>query len=208
MKLMITFLMLAVCATGAWAQQTETFGWEDGASTHLGFFGALGEATNVNDFAHTGSHSLYMTEDPLDGTPQVYVAWIYGLQDGDEVTASFWSWDDTPDAAVYPRTRIWGHYTSNDIEDYQGSASGNDAYTTGIGWEEQSHTWTIDLLSDPDRTALVVEFRLYSADGAQGPYYCDDITVTAPDHAVIVLANEDPVGTVDSSFGSVKALFR
>lgn len=208
MKLMITFLMLAVCATGAWAQQTETFGWEDGVSTHLGFFGNLGVAENVDTMSHTGDRSLYMTEDPVDGTPQIYVAWIYGLLEGDEVTASFWSYDDTPDDPFYPRTRIWAHYSSNDIEDYQGSASGNDAYTTGIGWEEQSHTWTIDLLSNPDRTALVVEFRLYSAEGLAGPYYCDDITVTAPDHAVIVLANEEPVGTVDSSFGSVKALFR
>ena len=208
MKLMITLLLLVVCATGAWAQQTDTFGWEDGISTHLGFFGNLGPHANVNDFSHTGTHSLWMTEDPLGDTPQIYVAWVYGLLDGDEVTVSFWSWDDTPDAAVYPRTRIWGHYSSNDITDYQGSAGGNADYTTGIGWEEQGYTWTVDLASDPDRTALVVEFRLYSAIDAVGPYYCDDITVTAPDHARIIFPDDEPVGTEESSFGSLKALYR
>ncbi len=206
MKLMITILMLAFCATGAMAQQTLTYGWEDGVGTALGTYGAVGETTNVNDFSHTGDHSLYMTEDPLSSTPQVFVAWIAELQHGDEVTVSFWTYDDTPDAS--PSSRIWGHYTSNDVNDYQGSASGGLDYSSGIGWEELTFTWVIDLLGDPDRTALCVEFRLYSAEGLQGPYYCDDVTVTAPDHAQIFFANDEPVGTEYSSFGGVKALYR
>lgn len=206
MKLMITILMLAFCATGAMAQQTQTYGWEDGIATTLGVFGAIGMEANVNDFSHTGDHSLYLTEDPLDSTPQAFVAWIAELQHGDVVTVSFWTYDATPDAS--PSSRIWGHYTSNDITDYQGSASGNGDYSTGIGWEEQSFTWTVDLASDPDRTALCVEYRLYSAIDAQGPYYCDDVTVTAPDQALIFFPNMDPVGTEYSSFGGVKALYR
>lgn len=206
MKLMITMLLLVVCATGAWAQQTVTFGWEDGISTHLGISGNVGAADNVNDFSHTGDHSLYMTEDPVGGTPQVWVAWIAGLQDGDVITVTYWTWDDTPGAS--PSSRIWGHYTSNDINDYKGSAGGNGDYSVGDGWEEQSFSWTIDLVANPDATALVVEFRLYSATGLVGPYYCDDLTVIAPDHTTVFTPNMEPVATVDSSFGSVKALFR
>ena len=207
MKLMITILMLAFCATGALAQQTLTYGWEDGVATHLGTFGNVGEAINVDNFAHTGTHSLYMTEDPIDGTPQVFVAWIAALQHGDEVTVSFWSFDDTPDAS--PSSRIWAHYTSNAILDYQGSAGGNGDYTPGTGWSEQSFTWTVDLLGDPDRTALCIEFRLYSAVGLPGPYYCDDVTVTAPEEAQIFFADDDPVvANVETTFGGVKALYR
>jgi hypothetical protein len=208
---MMTVLMLAVCATGAWAQQTETFGWEDGVSTALGTFGNVGELVNVNDFAYTGNHSLYMTENPIDGTPQVFVAWIVGLLDGDEVTVSYWTYDDTPGAS--PSSRIWGHYTDNDINSYLGSASGNGTYSAGTGWEEQGWTWTADIASNPDRTALCVEFRMYSSAGTPPDpdlnyYWCDDVTVTAPDHCLIFLPDEDPVSTEDTTFGSVKALFR
>ena len=208
MKLMITILILAFCATGALAQtQTLTYGWEDGVATHLGTYGNVGETINVGDFAHTGTHSLYMTEDPIGSTPQVFVAWIAALQDGDEVTVSFWSYDDTPDAS--PSSRIWAHYTSYDILDYQGSAGGNEVYSDGTGWVEQSFTWTVDLATNPDRVALCIEFRMYSSDPPLNIYWCDDVTVTAPDEAQIFFADDDPVVANDeTTFGGVKALYR
>jgi hypothetical protein len=208
MKLMITILMLAFCATGAMAQQTLTYGWEDGVATTLGTFGNVGEQVNVNDFSHTGDHSLYLTEDPIASTPQAFVAWIAGLQQGDEVTVSFWAYDDTPSAA--PSSRIWASYSTDDITEYVGSAGGNSTYSDGTGWSELAWTWTVDLVNDPPRTALVIQFRLYS--GAEGTglntYWADDVTVTAPDHCQIFFPNMDPVGTEYSTFGGVKALYR
>lgn len=208
MKLMITVLMLAVCATGAMAQQTQSYGWEDGVGTHLGTYGNVGITENVSDFAYSGSHSLYMTEDPIGSTPQVFLAWVHGVQDGDEVTVSWYSYDDTPGGS--PSSRVWGHYTSDDITTYEGSAGGNDAYTTGIGWELQSHTFVVALV-DPDATALCIEFRLYSGavDSGLDYYWVDDISVTAPDHAQIFLPNEEPVSTETiSTMDGVKALYR
>jgi len=204
---MITILMLAFCATGAMAQQTLTYGWEDGIATTLGTFGNVGEQVNVNDFSNTGDHSLYLTEDPIGSTPQAFVGWIAGLQDGDEVTASFYAWDDTPGAS--PSGRIWASYSSDDITDYQGSAGGNGDYSDGTGWSELAWTWTFDG-SDPDRTALVIQLRMYSgADGSgENTYWVDDVTITAPDHCQIFFPNQEPVGTEYSSFGGVKALYR
>jgi len=215
MKLMITVLMLTVCATGAMAQISASYGWEDGIGTALGTYGNVGELVNVNDFSHTGSHSLYMTEDPLSSTPQVFLAWVHGVQTGDEVTVSWWSYDDTPGAVspdYYPRSRVWGHYSSDDITTYEGSASGGADYTTGIGWEEQTHTFVCDLV-DPDATALVIEFRLYSGTSALGDplnyFWADDITVTAPEGTTIFLPNQEPVGTTETTtMDGVKALYR
>jgi len=207
MKLMITVLMLAVCATGAMAQQTASYGWEDGVGTHLGTYGNVGITENVNDFSHTGNNSLYMTEDPIGSTPQVFLAWVHGVQTGDEVTVSWYSYDDTPSAS--PSSRVWGHYTSDDITSYEGSASGSLDYTTGIGWEEQTHTFVCDLV-DPDATALCIEFRLYSGAVGEDYYWVDDITVTAPDGTTIFLPNQDPVPNSDSvsTMDAVKALYR
>ncbi len=201
MKLMTSILVIALFATGAMAE-TATFSWEDGASTALGTYGNVGVVENVSTMANSGTYSLHMTEDPLGGTPQVFVAWITDLTEGDVVSASFYSYDETPDSA--PSSRIWGHYTENgDIEAYAGSAGGNNTYTAGIGWEEQTHSWTVSA----GKEALCIEFRMYSADGLVD-YYVDDVTVTAPDHATIYMPNQEPVSTSANSLSSVKALFR
>jgi len=90
-----------------------------------------------------------------------------------------------------------------------GSTGGNDAYSDGTGWSELAWTWTVDLVNDSPRIALVIQVRLYS--GAAAPeniYWVDDVTVTAPDHCQIFFPNQDPVGTEFSTFGGVKALYR
>lgn len=202
MKLMTCILMIALFATGAFAQQTVTFGWEDGLSTHLGTFGNVGITENVSDMANTGSHSLHITEDPIGGTPRVFLAWITGLVEGDEVNASFYSYDMTPDTA--PSSRIWGHWTLNGEPDaYEGSAGGNNTFTSGIGWEEQTYSWVVEA----GREALMVHVRLYSADDA-AEFWIDDLTISAPDHCTVTMPNQEPVSTSASTLGSVKALFR
>jgi hypothetical protein len=204
MKLLTILAVLALSASLATAQQTLSFGWEDGVSTTFGSDGNVGGVANVSDIVHTGDHALYGFEDPLGGTPQLFVAWITNLQDGDQITASFWAYDVTPGAS--PSARIWGHFTEEHYLDYAGSAGGNETYSAGTGWEELSWTWTFDG-TDPTHEGLMVEFRMYSGAGAF-TYWCDDVTVTAPDHARIWFPNQNPVPNEDSNWGGVKSLFR
>ena len=66
--------------------------------------------TNVSspEPVHGGTYALKCVDDMPSGTPQGYLAWIRGLQDGDQVTAGFWRYDITPNAS--PSCRIWGHW--------------------------------------------------------------------------------------------------
>ncbi|MBC8422809.1 hypothetical protein H8E07_01680 [bacterium] len=203
MRLLTIAVLVAATATGALAQQTLSFGWEDGISTVFGTDGNVGGTANVTDVFHTGNNALYGYEDPAGGTPQMWIAWISGLQNGDLVTASFWTYDT---AAGNPSSRIWGHYTDNGHLNYTGSAGGNETYSAGTGWEQLSWTWTFDG-TDPDHLGLMIEFRMYSAVAGDG-YWCDDLSVTAPDHATVWFPNQNPVAEEDTSWGGVKNLFR
>ncbi len=158
------------------AEQIVSYGWENGTGTVLGAYGNVGEASNSTEQAYSGSHSLKIVESPLGGTPQAYVFWVTGLTEGDTITASFWVYDITPSAN--PSGRIWGHYTAgeDDIENYQGSASGNYTYSDGTGWSQLSHTWTFDSDSG-SRDGLVVEARIYSG-ADEDVIYIDDAEIT------------------------------
>lgn len=202
MKRSLIATAVILSATQAHAIQTVEYGWEDGVGTILGSFGNLADPSNVSGpqtgsngtgsygvtGAHSGTQFLHVAEDPHSGTPQAYVAFVTGLQIGDEVTASFWGYDDTPSAS--PSLRIWGHYAdAADIDGYAGSAGGNSTYTDGSGWSEVSHTWTFD--SDT-ANGLVIEARLYSSPAtdaaAYTDYWIDDVMVSAPDYATIQFA--------------------
>mgnify|MGYP001224548415 CR=1 FL=1 len=165
------------------AETNSSYSWEDGG-TILGSYGNVSNPQNVGITGsvspYEGSAMLSVSESPLDGTPQAYVSFIENLTEGDVVTASFWGWDETPGSS--PSLRIWGGYASNgDINDYQGSAGGNNDYTDGTGWSELSNTWTIA----SGKEALVVQARLYSGDNDPTEYFIDLITVTAPNSATI-----------------------
>ncbi len=202
MRLLTIVVLVAATASGALAQQTLSFGWEDGISTVFGTDGNVGGTANVTDVVHTGGNALYGYEDPEGSTPQMWIAWISGLLDGDEVTASFWTYDTV---AGYPSARIWAHYTDNGHLNHTGSAGGNGTYSAGTGWEQLSWTWTFDG-TDPDHLGLMIEFRMYSAAAGDG-YWCDDVSVTAPDHATIWFPNQNPVAQETATWGGVKSLF-
>ncbi len=220
MKYLLLIAIAALVATPALADQSACYSWEDGG-TILGFYGNLADPTNVTGpqtgedsnggtytcpGAYDGEYYLHVAEEPIGGTPQAYIAWITNLTDGDLITASFYGYDVTPGAS--PSLRIWGHYTtSDDIENYCGSASGNYDYTAGTGWDFLEWTWTFD--SDGGtRDALVVEARLYSGSGGtRGDYWIDYVCVTAPDHATIIFP--EPASPVeDSSWSVIKALYK
>ncbi|MFO7610713.1 MAG: hypothetical protein R6X35_16255 [Candidatus Krumholzibacteriia bacterium] len=206
MKTLFTCLLVLAVAGAASAQQTMTYGWEDGGEM-LGCYSCEGMAYyNDNSFSLVGSASLAITEVPGNTTtPQAYVAWITGLSEGDQVTASFDVYDDT--VGANPSIRIWGHYASDtDINAYSGSAGGNSTYSGAVGgWENLSYTFTIGA----GQTALVVEARPYESTSATVTQYLwiDNLVVTAPDGATIHMV-DGTVSDEDSSWSGVKALFR
>ncbi len=175
-------IILAVLPTAFAMAGSASFGWETD-DTVLGLYGS-GEppivVTLVTDPVHSGAQSLSLEDNSPDGTPQAYVAWILGLSDGDEVTASFWRYDITP-GSTPPSCRIWGHWNDDpeDVYGYSGSAGGNNDYGPGTGWDMVEHTWTVE----EGHTGLVVEVRTYSEPG--DTVFIDDLTITAPDGATI-----------------------
>ncbi len=183
MRTIIGIVAVGMLAASANAVQIADYGWEDGVHTICGSYLDI-DAYNVTapDPVHTGQHSLKLVDQTVSGTPQAYVACIIGLQDGDQITASFWRYDTTPGAS--PSARIWAHYTDGTscCEAYSGSAGGNSDYGPGTGWDQTSHTWTFDG-TDPDHVGFVVEARTYSNPG--DTVWIDDLHLEVPDHAII-----------------------
>lgn len=205
-KILCATMVLGLVGVVANAQTTVNYGWEDGA-TILGSYGnvvnPLNVSTAVDGATNTvtplsGSRMLQVTEQPHSSTPQAFIGVVTDVADGDSITASFFGWDYSPDAS--PSMRIWGHYLTdiNDINSYGGSASGNLDYTVGVdggNWSQVSHTWTMDFVTDTNRVALVIEARLYSTPSSgdySTDYWVDDLSITAPDGASILVPVPEP----------------
>lgn len=201
MKTLLTIIALVAFAGLANAQTTGCYGWEDGA-TSLGEFGIVtysNDGTNVSE----GIAALKVAETG-SGTGQIYGAWVCGLSEGDQVTASFDVYDMTA-GSLYTSTRIWGHYTlSDDINNYVASANGNATYSDGLGWNNLSYTWTVPA----GMTCLCVEIRPYGASPfTQEPNWVDNLCVEAPAAATITFPG-GTVGNEDESWSGIKAMFR
>lgn len=185
-----------------------TCGWEDPGNTVLGLFPADGSGmivTNVTapDPVFDGDRALRVEDTQASGTPQAYIAFVYGLEDGDQVTAGFWRYDDTPDAS--PSCRIWGHWNDElpgNPDGYSGSASGNLDYGLGLGWDYTEYTWTVA----DGHTGLVIELRTYSSPG--DTVWIDNLEIIPPEDCVVQTPCELVVGTESQTLSDVKALFR
>jgi hypothetical protein len=180
MKIRATSIAAAFAVAGlsgiATAETVSAFyGWEDGG-TIVGSYGNLGSAENYNWGGDQGS-VLAVTEDPMGGTPQAFVGWITGLNDGDVIDASFLGLGDGVDLS---KVRIWAHYTTGDVDAYGGSAGGNNAYSTSE-WTLLSNNWTFSggTASGGDHTGLVIEARIYSYSGQMmNTAYIDDLNIS------------------------------
>ncbi len=197
----LSILFVVPAAFGA----VMTYDWEDGGD-HLGLYGT-GEppiiVTNVTapDPVHGGLRSCRLEDNSPSGTPNMYVAWVRGLTDGDVVTGSFWRYDDTPSSS--PSSRIWGNWNDDpgDIFNYSGSASGNSDYGPGLGWDQTSFEWTVT----DGHTGLVIHIRTYSVPG--DTVWVDDLEIIYPDTATcLVPSAASPVE--DATWGGIKALYR
>ena len=168
--------MVAATATFAGAETISAFyDWEDGG-TILGSYGNLGAAENYNWGGDRGS-VLAATEDPMGGTPQAFVGWITGLNDGDVIDASFLGLGD---GTEFSKVRIWAHYTTGGIDDFGGSAGGSNTYS-GAEWTLLSDSWTFSggTNSGGDHTGLVIEARVYSYSGqVMNTAFVDDLSIS------------------------------
>lgn len=193
----LLFSFIAVLPIAAFAA-TETCGWE-GTDTILGSYGDI-IASIDTDPVYAGSQSLKLEDDMASGTPQAFIGWVTGLDDGDTVAASFWRYDVTPSAA--PSCRIWGHWNDDpgDINVYSGSAGGQSEYGPGTGWDLAEYEWTVV----DGHTGLVIEVRTYSNPG--DIVWVDDLTVTAPDGANIIVP-DDYVSLNRNTWAGIKAAF-
>ncbi len=204
MKKLLLILLVGLFVVPAANAAIVTYGWEDGG-TILTSYGDI-IATNVGapDPVHGGERSLYLLDQAASGTPEVFVAWVVGLTDGDEVTANIWRYDTTPSAS--PSCRIWGGYTSvgGTIDDYAGSAGGNSDYGPGTGWDQTSYTWTFDS-DEGARDGLTIKVRTYSNLGDF--VWVDDLEVIYPDGTTAhIPQGASPVE--ESTWGGIKALYR
>lgn len=197
--------IVGLCFVVSANADTYTYGWEDGVGTVLGMYPANSLiATNVTDPVHGGAHSLQL-ERTSSSTPQGYVAWITGLQDGDIVSGSFWRYDTTPDAS--PSCRIWAHWNDNpnDVMGANGSASGNEDYGLGLGWDLTAFNWTVS----GGHTGLVIEARVYGNVAGANTVWVDDVSVSVPSHASVTFAGiPEPASICLLSLGFVALLRR
>lgn len=196
--LFIATLLLALPLV-AQAFETATCGWE-GSDTILANYGDIIATIETSAPVYNGSHSLKLVDDAASGTPQAFIGWITSLNDGDIITASFWRYDDTPGAA--PSCRIWGHWNDdpNDINEHSGTAGGLSDYGPGTGWDMVEYEWTVV----DGHTGFVLEARTYS--NAGDTVWIDDLTITTPDGATIIVP-EDVVSLERQSWGGIKASF-
>ena len=162
-KLVIICLFASIIFT----QQRSSYSWEDGTGTILGTFNSSGDGVvdeaNVGATSgispYDGSRMLTVSESPLSGTPQVFIAWVTDLSAGQDITACFYGYDNTPSSA--PSLRVWGNWSENDdITSYGGSADGNNDYTAGTGWDQVCHTFSTNHDEWQSGEALVIQARL------------------------------------------------
>ena len=142
--LMIVLVAASLLATPALADRTYEYCWNDGDNTILGTFdNCTADVTNeYNMPLHAGyGVALTKTTDVDSGYSTAFLACVWGLLPGDQVTASYWRYDN---CVGYPRLRLWAHYNDSLVEsDYRGQdldlndglAYGNNSFGTESGWE-------------------------------------------------------------------------
>jgi hypothetical protein len=210
MKELLTLIaagLLVLTATAAAANPLPVEEWETGA-TVLGLYGTgdppiIATLATAPEPVYSGAYSLRLEDNSPTDTPQAYVAFIWGLSDGEQVSVYLYRYDDTPDAS--PSCRLWGHWNDElpgNPDGYSGSAGGNSDYGMGTGWEEVSYTWTVT----GGHTGLVIEVRTYSSPG--DVVYIDEMVIIPSSSCTYQTPSYMIVSGDQSSFGKVKALYR
>lgn len=216
-KSLITLALIGLLAMPAMAAQTYTYDWS-GDADYLGTFftDASGELYGLQDHTGDGGGCLLLTKNTYGGGYALgFIASVWGLQEGDEVTVSCWRYDNN---SAMPYFALWAHY--NDALEEAGDARGQDMAVDdgncygdqklGVqnGWEEYTHTWTVEA----GHTGLVIDAQVFGYGGHQ--MMVDDLSITVPDHAsvrtpdTVYPAGGEPTAAEATSWTAVKTLFQ
>ncbi len=219
-KIMLTIFAISLLAMPALAVQLYTFDWNSG--TGADYLGCFDNDCTVElgvGYNHAGSagDGLKITKNTnmTDGVAQAFLAAIWNLEAGDEVTVSIWRYDM---GSSMPYFRLWAHYNDalvndaaagrgQDMETNDGNMQGDNSFGLQTGWEQSSHTWTVA----EGHTGIVIDGTVYGDYGAN--IYVDDIVIAAPDHADVRLPHEIYSGGVVTpveihTWTAVKAIFQ
>ena len=230
--LIVAVAMLFVVPLAS-AEYTVVYSWEDGG-TILSSYGNLSMANNVTGpqmgltgdcdpptwcttGAHSPEHYLHLQESPHSGTPEAYLACVYGLQIDDVVKVSLWGWDDFDCGYTYgaPALRLYGSYGDPvDCTAYIGSAgAGTGDYTVAVptGWQQMYSEFTFAPdPEDPQNASFAVKVRLYSylaTSEATTDYWVDSMSITIPDYCTVQLPG-DPSSVEELTWSVIKGLYR
>ena len=200
MKRLTLVAGLSILASVGAAQAEVSYftGWEDNSSPAiLGYYGNMyGYGFETSD-PYAGEFSLGMMEDPVDGTPQGYVAFITGLEAGDTVTVGGYMKGMDDGSGTNGRGRFWHHYAdATDINSYAGGGNGgSDTAYIGEGgeWGYGETTFTF---TGAEGAGMVIEARLYSYN-TNNFLQVDNMTVTVSrDSANVELAGVPAPGAL------------
>jgi hypothetical protein len=215
-----TYLIIAAClmAVPAMAAQTYTYDWADGNADYLGCFDTSLTAvvSGAYNYPVSAGSGLALTKTlSNDGYAPGFIASVWDLQDGDQVTFSCWRFDN---ASGLPYFRLWAHYNNmlveaadargQDMQVNDGNMQGNNSFGSQIGWEQFSWTWTVA----DGNTGMIIDACVYGSAGAT--IWIDDVEITVPDHASVRLPNAvypaggSPTPTEATSWSAVKAIFQ
>jgi hypothetical protein len=215
-KSLIMLVLVAILATPALAERVVTYDWA-GSADYLGCFNTdmladVGAGYNRDGSAGNG---LCLTKNNFGGGYALgFVATVWNLQEGDQVTVSIWRYDNMSDQ---PYFALWSHYNDHleeavdargqDMDINDGNCYGDQKLGAQNGWEEYTHTWTIAA----GHTGLVIDAQVYGPTNSQ--LWVDDMTITVPDHANVrtpgaIHLNDDSVTAFEAAtWSQVKTLF-
>ena len=211
MKKLLLLLLVCCLSVSVLAERyVYKYGWEDNPSTPtLGAFRSTDVIASTasagdSDPVQTGSYSLELVDndtgypsDELYGE-QAYICQVNGLEDGDVVIGKYSRYNDSSVSTADVGVRISANYVTaaGGYLGYFDDTSKNDA---GIGttdvWEDISYVWTYDASVGDSEGSIMILARQYMDAG--DTVYLDDLEVTIPDHASIILPNGSVPTTPD-----------
>tara|TARA_Y100000589_G_scaffold320344_1_gene350120 strand:- start:85 stop:759 length:675 start_codon:yes stop_codon:yes gene_type:complete len=182
---------MAVFTGSASADVTASYSWDTPAAAVADGDGNFTRG-NVGAYGSTtwqGKTALEMTEDPVSGTPQVYIGIFSNLNDGDVITTSALGWG-SGSGGDFSKVRLWGFYVGED-GNYTNSGGGDRTTTSDYSssdseWTEINAEFTFD---SSKGVGFMVEARIYSySSTAQPTTWLTDLNASVNnDDAIITL---------------------
>lgn len=215
-KSLFTFALFCLLAVPALADNTYTYSWFSNGD----FLGCEGNSvsaemsTAYNRAAGAGGKGLLLTKTVFGGNAKAYLASIWNLVPGDQVTVSIWRHDDS---SSMPYFGLWAHYNnalgealdarSQNMDINDGNIIGDNKLGLQNGWEEYSHTWTVGA----GHTGMIID-AIISQSSSGGQIIVDDLSLTVPEHASVRLPHAIYSGDIvtpneATSWTTIKNLF-